>query len=203
MAPPATDEQHLIERCRSGDLTAFDELVAQHQNRIYNLCYWTLGDADEAADAAQTVFVRAFRSFASFRGDAALGTWLHRIAVNVTIDAARRRQRAPLPISALERDEDDSRESELESAPGHFSTPDATAQEVLTRRERRQAVREALSALPDHHRTVLVLFDIEGHSYEEVAELLELPLGTVKSRLNRARLALRDRLDTCRELFED
>jgi RNA polymerase sigma-70 factor (ECF subfamily) len=203
MAPPATNEHRLIERCRSGDLTAFDELVAQHQNRIYNLCYWTLGDADEAADAAQTVFVRAFRSFANFRGDSALSTWLHRIAINVTIDAARRRQRAPLSLSVLEGGDGEAGLREVDSAASYFTTPDSTAQEVVTRGERQRAVREALSTLPDHHRTVLVLFDIEGHSYEEVANLLELPLGTVKSRLNRARLALRDKLAGCRELFED
>jgi len=199
--PP--DEHQLIERCRKGDLTAFDELVAQHQNRIYNLCYWTLGDADEAADAAQTVFVRAFRSFASFRGDAALSTWLHRIAINVTIDAARRRQRAPLPFSALESDDEAARPRELDSASIHLAAPENSAEEIVTRGERRRAVRAALHELSDHHRTVLVLFDIEGHSYEEIANLLELPLGTVKSRLNRARLALRDKLDACRELFED
>lgn len=190
----------LIERCRNGDLAAFDEIVERHQNRVYNLCYWSLNDPDEAADAAQDVFVRAWRSIAKFRGESEFSTWLHRIAVNVVHDAARRRQRAPLPFSTASTPDDDDAGDTPPLDPGD---PAAGPQETMIRHERQQAVRRALAELPEHHRLVLVLFDIQGHSYDEMAALLELPVGTVKSRLNRARLALRDKLDSCRELFQD
>ena len=193
---PLEGEPGLIERCREGDTGAFDEIVALHQNRIYNLCYWMLNDPDDASDAAQDAFVRAYRSLGHFRGECAFGTWLHRIAVNVCLDASRRRKRTPTPFSTLESDDEPTREQEP-TAPGD------APHEISNRHERRRAVHEAMLELSEHHRTVLVLLDIEGHSYEEAAAMLELPLGTVKSRLNRARLALRDKLEPKRELFLD
>jgi RNA polymerase sigma-70 factor (ECF subfamily) len=189
-----TTEAWLIERCRGGDLTAFDELMAQHQNRVYNLCFWLLRDPEAASDATQEVFIRAFRALKNFRGDCAFSTWLHRIAVNIATDQANRRQRTPVPLSTLEHDD------------STFPEPAAPGDDPGTsfmRKERRKVVREALETLPDHHRLVLVLFDIQGYAYEEIAEILELPMGTVKSRLNRARAALREKLEPCRELFED
>ena len=186
-------EAALLEQCRSGNLAAFDELVRRHQDKVFSLCLWILGDRDEAADAAQDAFVRAFRALAKFRGEAAFGTWLHRIALNVARDAANRRKRAPLPFSSFEGDDD-----------RPFDPPATGVSPVqsLLKDERRRAVREALARLAEHHRLVLVLFDLQGHSYEEVAGLLKLPMGTVKSRLNRARSALRDALEPQRELFE-
>jgi RNA polymerase sigma-70 factor (ECF subfamily) len=195
--PFAPDEALLIERCRSGDLNAFDEIVARHQSRIFNLCYWILGDREEAADAAQDAFVRAFRSIANFRAESTLGTWLHRIAVNVCLDAKARRGRAPLPYSSLEKPD---HEGDTQS----FDPPDTAdlPPDTLQRRERRQAVLQAVAALSPEHRAVIVLFDIQGHSYEDAAQALDLPMGTLKSRLNRARLALRRELEAHRELFD-
>jgi RNA polymerase sigma-70 factor (ECF subfamily) len=191
-------EATLVERCRAGDLEAFDELVARHQSKIFNLCVWMLGDRDEAADAAQDAFVRAFRALANFRADAALGTWLHRIAVNVCLDARAKRSRAPISYSALESSDDEGESRSFDPA----DTADTPAQS-FARREKRQAVLQALAQLPEHHRAVITLFDIQGRSYEEAAQVLELPMGTIKSRLNRARAALRQLLEERRELFED
>lgn len=187
-------EAALLDHCRNGDMGAFDELVARHQTKVFNLCLWVLGDRDEAADAAQDTFVRAFRALPKFRGDAAFGTWLHRIAINVARDDANRRKRAPRPFSAFESEDNP-----------EFDPPatGASPQENLVKQERRQAVREALARLAEPHRLVLVLFDLQGHSYEEVAALLKVRLGTVKSRLSRAREALRKELEAQRELFED
>lgn len=191
---------HLLERCRQGDLTAFDDIVAQHQDRVFNLCYWVLGDRDDAADAAQEAFVRAYRALSRFRGDSAFSTWLHRIAVNVSNDMIQRRRRVPLLYADLS-----SAENGAESDPADFHVTETHEEpsRVVLRLERTEAVRQALAKLPDHYRLVLVLFDLHSHSYEEVANLLELPLGTVKSRLNRARQALRELLQGQWELFED
>lgn len=197
-----TSDSALIEICRAGDLNAFDQLVERHQNRIFNVCYWMLGNRDEAEDASQDAFVRAFRSLANFRGDSAFGTWLHRIAVNAAIDTAQRRKRAPLPYSDLKLTGEDGVERD-DPEPDQSTQPNLDPAHLSLREERRSAVRSALAALPEHYRVVLVLFDIEGYSYEEIAQTLSLPLGTVKSRINRARLALRERLQSSRELFED
>lgn len=191
------DEARLIERCRSGDLEAFDEIVALHQNRIFNLCYWMLGDRDEAADAVQDSFVRAWRAIPNFRAESALGTWLHRIGVNVCLDVKARRKKIPVPYSTLETEDDKGSVRQLDP-PDKSDTPEQS----LARRERREAVLQALAALPEHHRAVIVLFDMQGHTYEDAAQALDLPMGTLKSRLNRARAALRQALEGQRELFE-
>ena len=197
-----TSDVALVERCRTGDLNAFDVLVERHQSRIFNVCYWMLGNRDEAADASQDAFVRAFRSLANFRGDSAFGTWLHRIAINATIDATARRKRAPLPYADLKLSGEDGAERD-DPEPDGSTQPNLDPAHLAVREERRAAVRNALAALPEHYRVVLVLFDIEGCSYEEIGQTLDLPLGTVKSRISRARLSLRERLQSAWELFED
>lgn len=188
-------EERLIKRCCDGDLRAFDKLVGAHQDRIYNLCHYMLNDRDEAADAAQEAFVRAFRALPKFQGQCAFGTWLHRIAANVALDILQKRKKTPLPQSSLIRDDDDN--SNAPEIPDRRETPP----EAADRRERTHIIRCALAALPEHYRLVLILFDIQGHSYDEIATQLELPEGTVKSRLSRARNALREALEVHRELF--
>lgn len=199
--PSDTD---LIVQCQAGDLAAFDTLVERHQNKIFNLCYWMLGNRDEAADAAQDAFIRAYRSLPNFRGDSAFGTWLHRIAVNTALDAANRRKRAPLPytdvISAADCEEET---PDIDSTPAQTDLAQSEPALAALRHERHVAVREALARLPENFRQVLVLFEIEGYAYEEIAGVLDLPLGTIKSRINRARLRLRDELQGARELFEE
>ena len=193
-------ESEWIRRAQKGDLDAFDALVALHQNKVFNLCRWNLGNDEDAADAAQDVFVRAWKAIARFRGDCALSTWLHRIAINVISDTANKRKRAPLPFSGLDSGDDDEQTSELEVTD---VSAESNPQDAALRNAKRLAVQKALAQLPENQRAVLVLFDVQGQSYEDVAAILELPLGTVKSRLSRARLALRAQLETCRELWDD
>lgn len=193
-------DSNLVERCRGGDLQAFDALVERHQSRVFNVCYWMLGNRDEAADVSQDAFVRAFRSLANFRGDSAFGTWLHRIAVNAAIDAGQRRKRGPLLYTDLQLAGEEERD---DPEPDPDSRPNLDPAHLVLREEKRVAVRNALASLPEHYRIVLILFDIEGYAYEEIAQTLDLPLGTVKSRISRARLSLRERLQSSRELFED
>ena len=179
---------------RAGDVDAFDRLLARHEKRVFNLCLWIVGDRDEAADAAQDAFIRAYRHLPKFRGDCAFGAWVSRIAVNVARDAAKRRKRAPRDFSSLQ----------TQDAP-EFDPPDAetrSAPDEIARSQRQNAVRLALARVPENYRTVLVLFDLQGRSYEECAATLDVPLGTVKSRLSRARAALREALGDDRELFD-
>lgn len=198
----ATSEAELIARCGRGDSNAFDAIVAKHQDRVFNLCFWMLHDHDEASDAAQDAFLRAYRALEAgkFRGESSLGTWLHRIASNVALDAARSKKNRPVSFSSLSRPGDDAPD-DPEPAP-EDAPISLNPAEALARNERQAAIRQALFELPEHHRLALVLFDIEGHSYEQIGELLKLPVGTVKSRLNRARAALRDKLEARRELWD-
>ena len=179
---------------RAGDLEAFDRLMARHEKRVYNLCLWIIGDRDEAADATQDAFIRAYRHLPKFRGDCAFGAWVSRVAVNVARDAAKRRKKAPRDFSSMATDD----------AP-EFDPPDEAARaapDEIARAQRQSAVRQALARVPENYRTVLVLFDLQGRSYEECAATLQIPLGTVKSRLSRARAALREALGDDRELFD-
>lgn len=188
------NESDLVDRARNGDLHAFDTLIECHEDRVYNLCLWVLGTRDEACDAAQDAFVRAYRYLHKFRGDSSFGTWLGRIALNVARDAATRRKRAPMPFSALGHDE----ESQDMDVPAEGPGPAA----LQLQRERQTAVRTALAGLSENHRLVLVMFELQGMGYEEIAAVLELPVGTIKSRINRARAALREALESERELFD-
>lgn len=173
-------------------MSGFDELRTTHQGQIYRLCLRYLGDTEAASDATQEVFILAFRHLRNFRGDCTLSTWLHRIAINVALSQMERRQRVPLPLSTLEPHDS----TFLEPA-----EPGDTPAAAFARRERGLAVHRALATLPEHQRLVLLLFDIEGYTYKEIGQMLDLPGGTVKSRLNRARAALRQRLAPYQDLF--
>lgn len=187
-------EEEWITAAKKGDTQAFDQLVELHQDRLFNLCYWQLGNREDAADAAQDCFVRAFRSLRKFRGESTFSTWLHRIAVNVCFDARQKKRKAPLAYSDLGNAEDIPL---LEPE----TLPNENPEQVSLRREQRQAVRRALADLPEHYRIALVLFEIEGHSYETISAILKSPTGTVKSRINRARNALAESLQRQGEHF--
>jgi RNA polymerase sigma-70 factor, ECF subfamily len=170
-SPPfePTDAE-LIERFRSGHADSFATLVSRHERRVYNLAYRMLGRSEDARDAAQEAFLSCYRHIASFRGEAAFTTWLHRITVNACYDALRKRPPDPSPLSEIP-----------EPAPARDHADQAVAAVDVQR---------ALLRIPPEFRGVLVLHDIQGLPYEDVAEALEIPLGTVKSRLHRGRVAL-------------
>jgi RNA polymerase sigma-70 factor (ECF subfamily) len=173
--PPPDDE--LIRRFLAGDTGAFTQLVERHRRRVYNLCLRLLGDADDAADAAQDTFVSVLTKLDRFRGDAAFTTWVHRIAVNACYDVTRRRRRQPMLRLAGEGD-----------APPEETGPPVPdpADEVAGTRD----VLAALRAIPEEFRTAVVLADLQDLPYEEVAKVLDVPIGTVKSRVHRGRVAL-------------
>ena len=181
-----TDEAILIERCRAGDLAAFEPLVEKYRQRVYRLAYNVLRDSDEAWDVAQDAFIRAFQALPSFRGDSAFYTWLFRIVMNVARDRARQHAARGRAFGTERVDEKDWDRVLIEQATG----PDAHATQV----EERERIARALATLSEPHRAIIMLSDLEGLSYREIAEVLNIPMGTVMSRLHNARRRLRDAL---------
>jgi RNA polymerase sigma-70 factor (ECF subfamily) len=181
----------LVKRAKENDLSAFEELVRIHQNRVYALCLQLSGNRDDAQDLAQDAFIRAYRAVGSFRSEADFGTWLHRITVNVWLNHKRKssaRQFVYLDEPYLGNDGGEVRR-EVAAGDG-----DGDPLQALEEMEFRGLVRTALNGLSEEHRTVLVLREIEGYSYEEVSQMLCCSLGTVKSRLSRAREAMKRKL---------
>jgi RNA polymerase sigma-70 factor (ECF subfamily) len=179
----------LIRRFAAGDLAAFEQIVVAHQGRIATLCRYMLGDATEAEDATQDVFVKAFKGLKDFRPEAALGTWLYRIAVNTCIDRRRR------PLFRWLFIDDDDAGGGVGAVPSDAPSPERLAES----REASLEIQGALSRLSPKLRAAIVLKEIEGLSYEQIAETLEISLGTVKSRISRAREELKRSLTGRRE----
>ena len=177
-------EAALIERCATGDETACTDLVAAHQRMVYSLALNLLGDRDEALDLSQEVFLRVFRTLSAFRGHSALRTWIYRIVVNQARNRQRwwrRRHRA----DQVSLDEYLRQCGELESK------QDVLPDRLLASKETAARIWQALDRLPFDQRTALILREIDGLRYEEIAFSLDVAVGTVKSRLTRARQALR------------
>ena len=179
------EEGALIERVLAGDAESFESLVLEHQTNVYRLALRLTGNEADAADAAQDAFLKAYASLATFRGESRFSVWLYRLTNNVCIDLLRRRRDA-VP---LQTEDDEGSETEL-PLPDERWDPEALAQ----RAEDVRAVRAAIAALPADCREILTLREIGGLSYEELAASLGLELGTVRSRLNRARKKLADEL---------
>jgi RNA polymerase sigma-70 factor, ECF subfamily len=175
------DDAQLVDRLRRGDPRAFEELVIAHQHRVFGVALRMLGSRAEAEEAAQEVFLRAHRAIADFRGDAKLSTWLYAIASRLCLNR----------LASGERRLAREGEETLAQIPsGHASPADE-----LERSERDAALHRAIAELSDERRLVVVLRDLEGLSYEEIAAALDLELGTVRSRLHRARLDLKEKLE--------
>jgi RNA polymerase sigma-70 factor (ECF subfamily) len=184
--------ESLVERARAGDLEAFERLVAHYQDRVYNYVLRMIYDPMEAQDVAQETFVRAWQGLPRFRGASSFQTWLYRIASNLAIDAARSRKRRGLVTVSLDEPVAGVDSSELE-----HDLPDEgryAPAEFLEQEELRQQVWQAVGELSDKLRPVIVLADLQGLSYGEIAKILGCPVGTVKSRLFNARSQLRDKL---------
>jgi RNA polymerase sigma-70 factor (ECF subfamily) len=184
----AAAETQFIERLRAGETAAFDHLVAERSGEIYALLYRLTEDPEEARDLTQETFLRAFQHISRFRGDADLKTWLYRIAINQARNRWRwwRRRRRDVTVSLDA--QDGAREQPLSA--GLRAAGNNPEQETLAR-ERETSLRVALRSLSRSYREAVVLRDIEGLSYEEIAATLEINVGTVKSRLSRGRLELR------------
>ena len=180
----------LVERTLDKDVAAFEELVARYQNKIVAYASRMLNDHDEAEDVAQEAFIKAYRSLDSFRGASSFSTWLYRITTNLCIDRARARKRRPQQAYSLDEPFD------KDEAGGGRELPDSTFEpsKSVERDELRQQVRLTVAEMPEKLRQVLVMCDIQGMAYENIANVLGCPIGTVKSRLFHARADLARRL---------
>jgi RNA polymerase sigma-70 factor (ECF subfamily) len=188
---PPLDEATLLARMRAGDEDAFEACVRTYCSRLLLVARRILRNEEDARDAVQDAFLSAFKDVSRFQGRSLLGTWLHRIVVNAALGRLRRRQRHP--------------EQSIEDLLPHFGEGEhqldppapwkATSETILQRQESRELVRQCISQLPESYRTVLLLRDIEGLDTEETAKMLDTSLGVVKTRLHRARQALRSLLD--------
>lgn len=178
-------EEQLIERCRAGDMACYGELVRLHQDKVFNMLYYLVGDYDEALDATQETFLKAYNALDKFRGKSSFSTWLHRIAVNTARSMRRRRGAGPRMVP-LETRKDGERKSEMG---GNQENDPADSAAIA---EEKEIIYSALGQISFEHRRLIVLHDIEGHDYSEIAEILKCPKGTVKSRLHRARIRLRE-----------
>lgn len=180
----------LIERARDGDLDAFNDLVTCYQDHLFSLVARMVPDRDQASDAVQEAFFSAFRNLNAFRGGS-VRSWLSRICINAAMDAQRARKRRP--VQPYPEFEDDS----WQPRAGDETDP----QRIVMAGERTRVLQDALSRITPDQRAAIVLFDIEGYDYAEIAEMTAVSLGTVKSRIHRGRLALRQVLEGRMELF--
>lgn len=178
-------DQHLIDNCLAGQAEAFGQLVERYQHRLYGSLVHVTGSTEQAQDIAQDAFVHAFEKLSTFRGQSAFYSWLFRIALNAAVSARRKTRRVTGSVDAMrEATGEEPVDGRASSAPDYAADVD----------DRQRLVRRALAQLPEEYRTALVLKEMDDLKYEEIAEILGVPLGTVRSRIHRARQELRSRL---------
>lgn len=183
-------EQELVTLAKQGNQDVFAQLVQANQNKIYSLALRMTGNPEDSADLAQEAFLRAWRNLSSFQEGSSFSTWLYRLTSNLCIDFLRKEKRRRAAVTTISLDNDDTDDSPPIEIADHRFTPETEVE----RRELRAAMSRALHNLSEDHRQILILREVEGLSYTEIAEALELEEGTVKSRIARARISLRNNL---------
>lgn len=186
------EERKLIKKAKSGDQQAFGILLSNHETRMYNIAYRMMGNTEDAMDMVQEAMIKVYRSLDRFEGNAQLGTWLYRVTTNTCLDELRRRKLRQA-VSLEERQE--------RGAPSPVDHTYEKPEETVERRERHQVLQHAIEQLTPEHQAAIVLRDIQGMSYQQAAKVMDCPVGTMKSRVSRARLALREELKKQTELF--
>lgn len=190
------EDRAIIERCKEGDLSAFDELVRRYEKQVFNFAYRMTQNYDDASDIASDAFVKIFHAIETFRGDANFSTWLFRVVTNLYLDS-RKRSKAHMHIPL-----DEYIDLEESTVTRQVEDTSPSPLDRLEAGERQGILDKAINELPEYQRLMVLLYHTRGKSYEEIAEIVGLPIGTVKSRLNRARLALKKKLEPVRELFD-
>lgn len=182
------EETVLIQKSQQGDLDAFEQLLLRYEKKVYTIAYKYMGNHEDASDLAQEALIKAYQSIGSFRGEASFGTWIGRITANKCLDELRRRKR--IQLTSL----DDEVELEEGSVQKELAAEGDTPEEYTVRQETVHYVQTMLSQMREEYRIVLVLREQEGYSYEEIAQQLSCSLGTVKSRISRARNYLKEQI---------
>ena len=181
----------LVRAIQAGDMAAFDQMVVKHKDKLFNMVYWFLGDYQEANDCSQEIFIKVFKSIKKFRSESSFSTWLYRIAINTCKNrlksSAYRWKKKTVPLENPESSEDGNLSYKI-----HNDSPSPANE--LEKKERLMMIQKAINALPQEQNRVIVLRDIQGLSYQEIVDVTGLNLGTVKSRLARARMELRKNL---------
>jgi len=190
------DEKQLIRQCKNGDIQAFEKLIEGYQKKVYNIAYRMLGNSEDAFDVSQEVFIKVFKAIVNFKEESSFSTWIYRIAKNVCLDELRKKKKAQVVSIHSTIQADDSEFSiqleDFQKGP----------EELLEIKELKNEVNKAINCLTDEHKLVIQLRDISGFSYEEIAEILQCSLGTVKSRISRARNSLKNILISKQEHFK-
>jgi RNA polymerase sigma-70 factor, ECF subfamily len=192
----STEEEVIIKNAQKGDIEAFEEIVELYQKMVYGLSYKMLGNPDDASEASQEVFIRVYRSISKFKFDSKFSTWIYRITSNLCLDIIRKQKNEVLYF-----------EKNIETDDGEITRDihdkSISVEDTVLRTEKTQLVRKAILQLSPDYRNVIILRDIEGESYTRISELLDLPEGTVKSRINRGRQELKNIILETSELFSD
>lgn len=190
-------EKHLLRMAKSGDVEAFEQLIEGYQRKIFNIAFRMLGNYDDAGDMAQEVFIRMYKSISSFKEQSSLSTWIYRITTNVCLDELRKRKNRKITYidEEIRLDDGDVKRQMENEGP--------SPEDYAETNEIKKVVRDAILQLPEEYRIIIVLRDIQGFSYEEIAAILKCPEGTVKSRISRARHALGNILVSKKELLID
>lgn len=190
-------EKLLVKKSQSGDVESFELLISSYDKRAYNIAYRIMGNEEDAKDMAQEALIRVFKSIRDFKGQSSFSTWLYRIVTNVCLDELRRRKNNKyVPL-----------EGTIQTAGGELHmelcSDKETPESAYERVEQRELIVKAIEELNEEYKSVIVLRDIQGFSYDEISKMLDCSLGTVKSRINRARNMLRDKLKTRMELSRE
>lgn len=193
MSERAFDDEMLIRRAQSGDRTAFDALVTKHAVKAYQYAFRLTRNSEEASDVVADAFIRIYNAIGTFKGQSSFSTWMYRILTNCFLDFRKKIK----PTMSLEVASQVG-EGEIER---QFEDPGPTPHDESERIEREERVERAVNRLPEYQRAMIVMYHVDMLTYEEISSALDLPIGTVKSRLNRARLSLRDYLVKDQELF--
>ncbi len=180
-------DEELVEKVKKGDVDAYEEIVKKYENKVFGIVYHMIKNQNDVEDLAQEVFIKVYKNLSKFKGDSSLYTWIYKITVNLCLDEMKKRKNIIYLDEKLEV-EDGELERELPSS-------DKTQIELYEEKELKENLHKCIGKLPEKQRVMIVLRDIKGFSYEEIAEITSVKLGTVKSQINRARLKLKELLD--------
>lgn len=191
------NERNLVERAKSGNIEAFEQLIIGCQKKVFNIAYRMIGNYDDANELAQEVFLKAFRSIKKFKGDSLFSTWIYKVTANVCLDEIRKRKKKV--VISLDQEIEFNDGGVKRQIPDNAPTPDIEAET----NELKNVINESIGQLNEDYKSMIILRDIQGLSYYEISKIVNCPEGTVKSRINRARQALKKILQGKKELLNE